>query len=65
MTLLDSLGRLFTLPQKFPPLSGDRLKRFQLFGLSNRELRKIAGTTSHYSKRDLVDKIMQVGQGEI
>lgn len=58
MKLLDTIGRLFTLPPSFPPMSGDRLRRFQLMGLPNSKLRKMIPTTSHYSKRDLVEKIM-------
>jgi len=58
MKLLDSIGQLFTLPQSFPPLSGDRLRRFQLMGLPNSKLRRMIPTTSHYSKRNLVERIM-------
>lgn len=63
MKLLDTIGRLFTLPPSFPPMTGERLQRFRLMGLPNSVLRKMVPTTSHYSKRDLVDKIMNKKNG--
>ena len=56
-TFLDWLGSFFVYETP-PPMSGERLKRFQLMGMSNKQLRKLVPTPSHYSKRQLVEKIM-------
>tara|TARA_Y100001963_G_scaffold83146_1_gene115246 strand:- start:98 stop:322 length:225 start_codon:yes stop_codon:yes gene_type:complete len=58
MNLLNSIGSLFVYRSP-SPLSGERLKKFVLMGKTNRELRKLVPTTSHYSKKVLVEKILK------
>ncbi len=58
MRLLDHLGKLFAY-QSPPPLTEDRRYEWHLFSLPNRLLRKQAGTTSHYSKAQLVEMILK------
>ena len=57
-SLLDQIGSLFVYKSP-PPLSGERLRRFKLMGKSNRLLRQMVPTRSHYSKAELVDRILQ------
>ena len=52
--LFNAIGGLFVYRSPTP----EELKRAYLFTLSNRELRKIAKTPSHYAKRHLVDRIL-------
>ena len=54
---LDAIGSLFVYRPP-EPMSGKRLKRFVLMGKSNRVLRDLVPTTSHYSKQKLVDMIL-------
>ena len=56
--LFDFLGSFFVYRSP-SPISGERLKRFVLMGKTNRELRKLVPTTSHYSKKILVEKILK------
>ena len=42
-----------------PPLSGDRLLRYQLLGKTNKELCRILGKEKHIRKIKLVDEILQ------
>jgi len=58
MKLLDSIGNLFVYKSP-PPMSGRRLRKFQLMGMSNRLLKKLIPTTSNYSKKNLVSKILE------
>ena len=55
--VLNFIGSFFVYRTP-PPMTGERLKRFQLMGLTNKQLRKIVPTPSHYSKRQLVEKIL-------
>ena len=55
--ILDAIGSLFVY-RRPKPMSGKRLKRFVLMGKSNRVLRDLVPTTSHYSKQKLVDMIL-------
>jgi hypothetical protein len=55
--LLDAIGDLFVYRSP-GGMSGKRLKRFVLMGKSNRVLRELVPTTSHYSKRKLVEMIL-------
>ncbi len=56
--LFDAIGNLFVYRYS-GPMSGERLRRFQLMGLSNRLLREMIPTTSHYSKVNLVAMILE------
>ena len=58
MSLLDLLGKPF-IYQSPPPISEEKRYEWHLYSLSNRILRKIAGTTSHYSKANLVKMILE------
>ena len=58
MKLFDSIGNLFAYKSP-PPMSGRRLRKFQLMGMSNRLLKKLIPTTSNYSKKNLVTKILE------
>jgi len=51
MIFLDWLGSFFVYKS---PKEGEGFKRF-LLTLSAKKLRAIAGTTTHYSKKKLVD----------
>ena len=51
MIFLDWLGSFFDYKS---PKEGEGFKRF-LFTLSAKKLRALAGTTTHYSKKKLVD----------
>ena len=55
--ILDAISSLFVYRSP-EPMSGERLKRFVLMGKSNRVLRELASTTSHLSKKKLVDMIL-------
>ena len=57
-SLLDQIGNLFVYRSP-PPMSGKRLRRFELMGRSNRLLRELVPTSSHYSKARLVDMILK------
>ena len=57
MNLLNAIGAFFVYRSP-KPMSGKRLKRFVLMGKSNRVLRELVPTTSHHSKRKLVDMIL-------
>ncbi len=61
MSFLDWIGKPFVYRSP-GPMTGERLRRFTLFGYSNRILRKMIPTTSHYAKRHLVEKIMQAAE---
>lgn len=61
MNLFQFFGQFFVYKSP-PPMKGDRLYRFQLYGMSNKELRKLVPTPSHYPKKLLIDKIMK-GRG--
>jgi hypothetical protein len=39
-------------------MAGERLRRFQLMGLSNRQLMKILGKNKHTKKKTLVELIL-------
>ncbi len=58
MKLLDSIGNLFVYKSP-PPMSGRRLRKFQLMGMSNRVLKKLVPTPSNYAKKDLVKMILE------
>ena len=57
-SLLDKIGNLFVYRSP-PPMSGERLRRFELMGKPNRLLRSLVPTPSHYSKAQLVERILQ------
>ena len=55
MNFLDWLGSFFVYKS---PKEGEGFKRF-LLTLSAKKLRALAGTTTHYSKKKLVDLYLQ------
>tara|TARA_R100000458_G_C8080252_1_gene115346 strand:- start:93 stop:281 length:189 start_codon:yes stop_codon:yes gene_type:complete len=55
MNFLDWLGSFFVYKS---PKKGDGFKRF-LFTLSAKKLRALAGTTTHHSKKKLVQLYLQ------
>jgi hypothetical protein len=56
--LLNLIGNLFVYRSP-SPLTGERLERFKLMGKSNRLLRRMVPTSTHYSKAQLVERILQ------
>ena len=56
--LFDLIGNIFVYRSP-EPMTGERLRKFQLMGLSNKVLRRILGVSSHYSKVNLVAMILE------
>ena len=60
MGLFSSISNLFTYQQP-APLDGEKLRRFELMGKSNKELNEILNRRPplHIKKTDLVDMIIE------
>ena len=61
MGLFNSLGKLFSYSSPDKPLSDEKLRRFQLMGMTNKQLNEILELKphKHCKKVDLVEMIIE------